>query len=97
MCSCNVQQSTTLPTFVHQEAVPPPRFRLFEVAILHFESEEGYVTNDEVQILGLIWSPNFSKVPGWWYHVRFLRKPAGENRLVAGYQESCREDELLPQ
>ena len=83
------------PQYIDSVTVPKPLFNLFEVAILHYESEFGEVSNELVQIVGLSWHPAQTRVVAWWYHVRYLNQPTGiEGHLSAGHQEDCLENEL---
>lgn len=80
---------------VKESAIPAPLFKLFDVAILHHESESGTVSNELIQILGIIWSPHYARSAGWWYHVRYLNEPTGiDSHLPLGHEEDCKEDEL---
>lgn len=89
--------AAALDTFIDGSTVPEPKFAMFDVAVMHFESEEGESGDELVQIVGFRWHPSGTFVTAWWYHVRCLEKPTGINsHLPAGYQEDCLEDELTP-
>ena len=80
---------------VEKDAIPAPLFRLFDIAILHFECETGEVSDALIQILGIMWQPHGDRAPGWWYHVRYLNRPTGiESHLPPGHQDDCQEEEL---
>jgi hypothetical protein len=85
-----------LPGFIDPSPMLPPRFRLLEVAILCFESEDGEICEDLIQVVGVIWNPKLALVSGWWYHIRYLNQPTHSPSLGAGFQEDCREGELMP-
>lgn len=84
-----------MPGFVNSAAVPANKFELFEVALLHYESEDGITEDELVQVVGLSWCPAYSLVASWGYHVRSVSKPSGFNaHLAVGHQEDCLESEL---
>ncbi len=89
--------AAALPAFIDSSSVPVPKFQLFDVVMLHSESEEGAISDDLVQIVGLCWCPSGSRVIAWWYEIRALEKLNGINsHLSAGHQENCIENELVP-
>ena len=95
MTACNCCTQIEPGQLVEKDAIPAPLFQLFDVAILHYESETGEVSDVLIQILGIMWQPHCSHVSGWWYHVRYLNRPVGiESHLPPGYQDDCQEDEL---
>ncbi|PZO55454.1 MAG: hypothetical protein DCF15_10415 [Phormidesmis priestleyi] len=94
MTACNRTELALLPTFIHPESIPPPKFQLFDIAILHFQSEAGNVTKDKVQIKGLTWSPFHFRFSGWVYCIRYLHQPTGSEKLKPGHEELCEEAEL---
>ncbi len=83
------------PYLIEAAAIPAPKFKLFDVAILHYEGEHGQVSNELVQIVGLSWNPVGTYVVDWWYHVCYLYQPTGiEGHLSPGHKEDCLENEL---
>lgn len=87
---------SAMPAFIDGSTVPAPKFALFDVAVMHYESEDGQVSDELVQIVGCAWCLSASLTTAWWYHVRYLEKPTGINsHLPVGHQEDCLEDELI--
>ena len=92
--SCDRGLVEELETFVKPETVPAPLFGLFEVAVMHWQTEDPAIAHDDlVQVVGMAWNPTYSNIAGWWYHVRYLYAPVG-GHLSAGHQEDCSEADL---
>lgn len=95
MAGCNQSETWQSPLYIDSATVPQPLFNLFDVVILHYESESGQVSNQLVQVVGLCWCPAYTRIVSWSYQVRYLYRPDGiEGHLSAGHQEDCQEGEL---
>lgn len=94
MSACNRNPPNESPYLIDAATVPAPKFKAFEVAILHYESDAGEVSNQLIQVIGRCWHSRNTGC-SWQYCISYLYQGDSiESHISPGHQEQCSEDEL---
>lgn len=78
---------------VNSSSAPPPKFKMFELAMCVFYTDEGIRYSDVVQVMGMEFNPPDTAIPGWHYHVQYVAEPSWGG-MEAGFREPCEEATL---